>query len=317
MQALFFDNKLELIEMPEPEAREGELMVRILVSAICNTDLEIIKGYMGFRGILGHEFVGEVVTPGHILSGKRVTGEINCSCGSCYLCLSGRRTHCRSRTVMGIAGHQGAFAGFVALPAGNLHPVPDSLSSDSAVFTEPLAAALEIFEQINIRPGDTVFIFGAGKLGLLVSLVCRLRGFSCLTLDPDPMKVGFAKGLGIDACLLSELGENRMAEVCIDCTGDPGGLQTAMSHLWPRGILVLKTTVANPALPDLNSIVINEFTILGSRCGPFVPALNLLEKKLVDPLPLISARYSFGNIKEAFDHASRQGVHKIIIDHSG
>jgi len=315
MQALFFDNELVIKDIPVPEPGAGELLVKVKYSAICNTDLEIIKGYMGFTGVLGHEFVGEVVTKGHALSGKSVVGEINCSCRKCYLCLSGRPTHCTNRTVLGIAGHQGVFADYISLPANNLHFVPDSLEPEKAVFTEPLAAAVEIFEQVHMKPSQPVFIFGAGKLGLLVSMVARLQGFNYTTFDVLTEKTEFASALGINSRMAGDLKAEEKAEVCIDCTGNSEGINLALSHLWPRGTLVLKTTVAETAKPELNSIVINEFTILGSRCGVFKPALNLLERKLVDPLPLISGRFSFRDIISAFESAKKPSNHKIIIMH--
>jgi len=316
MQALLFENELIIKNIPIPEPAPGEVLVKILYSAICNTDLEIIKGYMGFSGVLGHEFTGRVISDNHPLKGKTVVGEINCSCGRCYLCLSGRRTHCTSRTVLGIAGHQGVFADFISLPVKNLHIVPGTLEGPVAVFTEPLAAAVEIFEQLHMKPSKPVFIFGAGKLGLLVSMVARLQGFDYTTFDILNEKASFAKGLGLHAKPLSELEPGEKAEVCIDCTGSAGGIELALSHLWPGGTLVLKTTVAEPAKPDLNSIVINEFTILGSRCGLFKPALNLLERKLIDPSPLISGKFAFNDIIKAFESAQKPSSHKIIIEHN-
>jgi threonine dehydrogenase-like Zn-dependent dehydrogenase len=315
MQALFFDNKLVIKDIPAPIPAAGEVLVKVAYSAICNTDLEIIKGYMRFKGVPGHEFVGEVVTPDHYLSGKTVVGEINCSCGKCYLCLSGRRTHCINRTVIGIAGHQGVFADYISLPAENLHIVPDSVEAEKAIFTEPLAAAVEIFEQLHMKPSKPVFIFGAGKLGLLVAMVARLHGIEYSIFDVVQDKVAFASALGINARLLGDMKAEEKAEVCIDCTGNSEGIKLALSHLWPRGTMVLKTTVAETAKPDLNSIVINEFTILGSRCGMFKPALNLLERKLIDPSPMISGRFPFRDIIRAFESAKKPLNHKIIIDH--
>ncbi|MCX6282429.1 MAG: alcohol dehydrogenase catalytic domain-containing protein [Bacteroidetes bacterium] len=316
MQALFFDNRLSLQDIPVPEPSRGEVLIKLLYSAICNTDLEIIKGYMGFKGVLGHEFVGRVITESHPLYGKTVVGEINCSCQQCYLCLSGRRTHCEHRSVIGIAGRQGAFADFISLPAENLHIVPDAIPLPLAVFTEPLAAAVEIFEQLHMKPSGSVFIFGAGKLGLLVSMVARLHGFDYTTFDAVTEKTAFAFKLGINSRTIRELSQHEKAEVCIDCTGSPAGISLAMSHLWPKGTLVLKTTVADPAKPDLNSIVINEFTVIGSRCGLFSPALNLLERRLVDPSTMISGKFMFMDIINAFEAAKNPLNHKIIIDHN-
>ncbi|MEI6884903.1 MAG: alcohol dehydrogenase catalytic domain-containing protein [Bacteroidota bacterium] len=315
MQSLFFEKELCLRDIPLPVPAPDEVLVKIKYSAICNTDLEIIKGYMGFKGVPGHEFVGEVVSQGNILSGKTVVGEINCSCGNCYLCRSGRRTHCMNRTVVGIAGRQGVFADFIALPAKNLHIVPDSVPVQMAVFTEPLAAAVEIFEQLHVKPSGNMMIFGAGKLGMLVSMVARLQGFDYTTVDTVPEKVRFALSAGINAVELRELDPASKAEVCVDCTGSSRGFELALSHLWPRGTMVLKTTVANTSSPDLNSIVINEFNILGSRCGLFKPALNLLERKLIDPSILVSGIYPFSEIISAFEAANNPENHKILIRH--
>lgn len=315
MKALFFDGSLSMVELPSPKPGEDEVLIKILYSAICNTDLEILQGYMGFRGVPGHEFVGEVVTKGSFLQGKTVIGEINCACGECYLCQTGRKTHCANRTVLGIDGHQGVFADYITLPEQNLHIVPDGLPLTSAVFTEPLAAAIEIFEQIQIRPSQNVFIFGAGKLGMLISQVFRLNGCDYTTFDPNEGKILKARKMGLNAKPLSSLGEGHKAEVCVDCTGSPDGINIALSHLFPRGKLVLKTTVANPEKIDLNQIVINEFEIIGSRCGLFEPALSLLSQGLVNPEPLISKIFEFSKIIDAFNVAKEPGSLKILIKH--
>lgn len=316
MKALFFDKNPELREVADPQPQNGELLVKIRTSAICNTDLEIIKGYMGFKGVPGHEFVGEVITSGNPLSGMRVAGEINCPCGTCYLCRTNRPTHCESRTVTGILMHQGVFADYICLPAGNLHRVPENIPDEIAVFTEPLAAAVEIFDQIHIRPSEKVFIFGAGKLGLLISMLFRLYGGSATTFDIHDRKVKIAQQLGLSAAPVSSLNPGDKAEVCIDCTGSPDGFSLAMSHLWPRGTLVLKTTVATPAMADLNQIVINEFQVKGSRCGPFPPALKILADGLINPTPLITATYDFGQITEALRVAALPESMKVLISHS-
>jgi len=315
MLALFFEGGLTLKEIPVPEPSRGEVLVRILYSAICNTDLEIIKGYMSFTGVPGHEFVGQVITPGHALTGRNVVGEINCSCGHCYMCRIGRPTHCFSRTVVGIAGHQGVFTEYICLPEGNLHIVPDSIPLPLAVFTEPLAAAAEIFEQLHIRPTEKVFILGAGKLGLLAAMVARLNGLDYTSFDTIAEKVDFAVRLGINARHLSSLEPDEKAGVCIDCSGSRDGAGIALSLLYPRGTLVLKTTVAETAKTDLNCIVVNELTVMGSRCGPFRPALNLLERKLADPRPLISGVFPFSDILKAFETAMNPLSLKIIIKH--
>lgn len=315
MKALFFDGSLRIKEVPKPRPGKNEVLIRILYSAICNTDLEIIKGYMGFKGVLGHEFVGEVVSPESPLKGKMVVGEINCSCGYCYLCQTGRQSHCTNRTVLGIAGHQGVFADFVVLPVENLHVVPEGLSPEKAVFTEPLAAAVEIMEQISIRPSSQVFIFGAGKLGLLIAQVFRLNGSPYAIFDLNPEKVSQAAQMGLKSMLLGDLHPEAKAEVCIDCTGNPEGIKTAMNHLYPRGKLILKTTVAEPEKIDLNQIVIHELEIIGSRCGPFEPALQLLSQGLVNPEPMISKVFPFKDILKAFDHARKPSILKVLIRH--
>jgi len=315
MKALIFDGTLEVREVPKPQPVNDEVLILIHYSAICNTDLEIIRGYMGFKGILGHEFVGEVVTSSSSLYGKIVVGEINCSCGQCYLCKTGRPSHCPNRSVLGILNHDGVFAKYIVLPERNLHVVHDGLQLESAVFTEPLAAAIEIFEQIRIKPSGNVFIFGAGKLGLLVAMVFRLNGCDYTLISRSKSKVAKARKMGINALMLSALPNQARAEVCVDCTGNPDGISLALSHLYPRGKLVLKTTVANPQKIDLNQIVINEFEIIGSRCGLFKPALSLLSQGFVDPTPMIAGTFKFKDILKAFEFAATPGTLKVLISH--
>lgn len=304
-----------MAEVPEPLPVNDEVLVRVLYSSICSTDLEIIKGYMGFNGIPGHEFAGEVVSASSPLFGKIVVGEINCSCGVCYLCRTGRRTHCPSRTVLGIQGHDGAFAGFIAVPERNLHVVPATLALESAVFTEPLAAALEIFEQVKIDPDGHAFIFGAGKLGLLVAQVFRLKGYGYTVFSRSDEKVNNAASMDLRTELVSGLRNTDLAEICIDCTGNAEGIQLALSHLYPRGKLVIKTTVAKTEKIDLNQVVINEFEVIGSRCGPFEPALSLLNKGLVKTQPMITEMVEFKDILKGFEFAARPGTIKVLIRH--
>jgi len=315
MRALVYDGELAIQQLPDPVAGEGEALIRVRYSSICNTDLEIIQGYMGFKGILGHEFVGEVITEKSKFYGKEVVGEINIACGECYMCQTGRKTHCTKRSVMGHFDHPGCFADYVVLPEQNLHVVPVSLDLPTAVFTEPMAAALEIFEQTKIKPTENVFIFGAGKLGLLITQVFRLSGCEYTLLDIHPAKIEFAKGLGLPARLVSDLKKEEKAEICVDCTGNPDGIGTALSHLHPRGTLILKTTVANPTRVDLNQIVVNEFNILGSRCGVFDPAISLLSQKLIDVESLITRIFPFDDIKEAFKLAAQPDTIKVLIRH--
>ena len=315
MKALIYDGSLHLQEVSKPLPGNDEVLIRVLYSSICNTDLEITKGYMGFNGILGHEFVGEVVSKSSSLFGKKVVGEINCSCCECYLCNTGRKNHCPYRTVLGIQDHDGVFAEFIVLPARNLHEVPEALALEDAVFTEPLAAAIEIFEQIQIKPSQNVFIFGAGKLGLLIAQVFRLNGCVYTTFARSEARVKKAMSMGINAELAGTLTDMDKAEVCVDCTGNPSGINLALKHLYPGGKLVLKTTVAQSEKIDLNQIVINEFEIIGSRCGLFEPALSLLSQGLVDPQPLISKTFDFKDILKGFEYAAKPNSLKVLIRH--
>ncbi len=315
MKALVFSETLKLKDVPDPKVNKGEVLIKVLYSSICNTDLEIIKGYMGFKGILGHEFVGMVMTPESRFYEQRVVGEINCSCGECYLCLTGRKTHCPYRSTLGIMNHDGVFAEYCVLPEANLHLVPEDLDPEIAVFTEPLAAAVEIFEQIQIRPSQNVFIFGAGKLGLLISQVFRLNGCETITFDISEAKVKKARSMGINSALVRTLSDSDKAEICVECTGNSAGIDLALKHLYPRGTLILKTTVDTCEKIDLNQIVINEFEIIGSRCGLFDPALSLLSQKLVNPKPMISKVFGFDEILKAFEWAAKPDTIKVLIRH--
>lgn len=316
MKALVYDGELSVREVPDPHPVEGECLIQVLYSAICHTDLEIIKGYMGFHGVLGHEFVGRVVTRESEFYGQVVTGEINCPCGHCYLCQTGRPTHCPHRTVLGISGRQGVFAEFLVLPSKNLHLIPAPVDPVEAVFTEPLAAAYEIFEGTAIKPTNRTFIFGAGKLGLLIAQVFRLSAVDYTLFDLQRQKIDIARSLGLHADYLSVLQPHDKAEVCVDCTGNPDGIRVALSHLYSRGNLILKTTVANPSPIDLNQLVIHEFSVTGSRCGPFEPAIRALSQKLVHVRPLITKQMDFADILDGFTLAKQPDVLKIIFKHS-
>jgi threonine dehydrogenase-like Zn-dependent dehydrogenase len=317
MRALIYDGALNMTDIPAPEPQEGEVLIRVLWSSICNTDLEIVKGYMNFKGIPGHEFVGEVISRGSRFSGKKVVGEINCSCGQCVMCLSGNRTHCVNRSVLGIFNRNGVFAEYTALPEENLHLIPDGVTETEAVFTEPLAAALRILDQVSIGARENVFIFGCGKLGMLISQVFHISGIDYRAFDVLPLKVSLARQTGLNAEVLSSLDPAGKAWVCIDCTGNPEGIRMAMSHLHPTGTLVLKTTVAKPADIDLNQVVINEFRIVGSRCGSFRPALGLLQKKTVTTSRMVSEVFDFTDIIRAFEFARKDNVIKVLLNHTG
>jgi threonine dehydrogenase-like Zn-dependent dehydrogenase len=263
----------------------------------------------------GHEFVGRVEraegAPEWV--GRRVVGEINAVCGGCAACLAGRRSHCERRSVLGIVGRDGAFATHLALPIANLHAVPDSLPDEAAVFAEPTAAALEVREQVGIGPGDRVVVIGPGKLGQLVAQTLALTGCELLVVGRSPRPLERLAALGIAAGTVERL-EPRAADVAVECTGQPEGFELARLAVRPRGTIVLKSTYAGPASLDLSRIVVDEITVVGSRCGPMAPALELLASGRVDPRPLIDARLPLADGLAAFEAAARPGVLKVLIE---
>ncbi|NIO11067.1 MAG: alcohol dehydrogenase catalytic domain-containing protein, partial [Deltaproteobacteria bacterium] len=297
---------------PEPAADERNALVRVLLAGICSTDLQIFKGYMGFQGIPGHEFVGEVAEGPQGLQGKRVTGEINFACGSCESCQSGLGRHCAERRVMGILGADGCFAEYVKVPVENLHPVLEQLSNEEAVFTEPLAAAFEISEQVQFSAGDQVLVLGDGKLGLLCAQALRLTGAKVSLLGKHEDKLSLLQGMEIQTCLLSHWKPQRY-DVVVEATGSSGGLKMALEAVRPRGTLVLKSTLAEPHTLSLAPVVINEVTVVGSRCGLFPPALDALAKKEVIVTPLIDGIYALKDGAKAVAHAARAGALKVIL----
>ena len=315
MRALWLEDRRLSVrgDAPIPEPPPGEALVRVLRAGICNTDIELMHGYYPFTGIPGHEFVGVVEQGPAALLGRRVVGEINAVCGSCGACLAGRRTHCERRTVLGIVRRHGAFADYLILPAENLHPIPDAVSTDAGVFTEPLAAALEIQEQVPIGSGDRVLVVGDGKLGQLVAQTLALTGCTLLVVGRHDSKLALLATRGI------EIGHADRAmrgefDVAVECTGDPEGFAVAQRAVRPRGTLVMKSTYAGALMLDASAVVVQELTLVGSRCGPFAPALRLLVEKLVAVEPMIHARYPLGEALTAFDHAQRPGVLKVLLD---
>ncbi len=315
MRALVYDGELRLVEdYPRPVPPPGEALVRVQLAGICNTDLEIVRGYMGFQGVLGHEFVGVVEEcADESLVGQRVVGEINCYCGECPTCRAGAPTHCPNRTTLGIWGRDGALADYLSLPVANLHPVPEAVSDEAAVFVEPLAAALEILEQVQVKPTDRVVVLGDGKLGLLVAQVLGLTGCDLIVGGRHKEKLGILKRRGIDARLAGELPAEK-ADVVVDCTGHPSGFAAARGLVKPRGTLVLKSTFHGDVGVNLSTLVVDEITLVGSRCGPFAPALRLLERGLVDVESLISATYPLDAGLAAFERAQEKGTLKVILD---
>ena len=314
MKALVYDGELRLDEnYPKPVASPGEALVRVKVAGICNTDLEIVRGYMGFTGVLGHEFVGIVEEcEAEDLVGQRVVGEINAYCGRCRYCQRGMPTHCPHRTVLGIWKRDGAFAEYLCLPARNLHPVPEGMADEVALFTEPLAAALEITDQVHIRPTDQVVVLGDGKLGLLVAQVLGLLGCDLMVVGHHEEKLAILARQGIRTALEQEAPE-LAADVVVECTGNPDGFATAKAMLRPRGKLVLKSTYHGLPQVNLTSLVVDEQVVIGSRCGPFDAALRLLERGLVEVKPLISAIYPLEEGLAAFEKAKERETLKVLL----
>ena len=312
MQAVVYDGKVRLAEVNPPEPKEGEALIEVLTAGICRTDIEITQGYMRFHGVLGHEFVGRVreCSAAPELEGLRVVGEINIAPEAED---DLERRHTPGREVLGIAGRNGCIAELIALPVENLHAVPDPIPDRVAVFVEPLAAALEILEQVDIPPTESVAVLGDGKLGLLVARVLSLRGSPVTLYGRHERKLEIARGYGAMASHADEA-PLRAFDLVVDCAGSPDGFLKSLSLLRPRGTLVLKTTTAAPPDFHLAQIVIDEITIVGSRCGPFAPALRLLEAGLVDTEPLIEAVYPLEQGPAALEHATRRGALKVLIE---
>jgi threonine dehydrogenase-like Zn-dependent dehydrogenase len=302
-------------DLPLPQPPAGEVLIQVRRAGVCNTDLELLHGYYPFTGIPGHEFVGEVISEGE-WQGQRVCGEINIACGRCARCRAGLKTHCEQRTALGISGRDGAFAQYLCLPLENLHPVPDSVPDDEAVFVEPLAAALQVTRQVHVRPTDRVVVLGDGKLGLLCAQVLALSGCHLLAVGRHPAKLAVLAARGIQTALVdaSELDMLRDQDIVVECTGRAQGFDLARRLLRPQGTLILKSTYAGQLTLDLSRLVVDEITIVGSRCGPFAPALDLLSRRLVDVRSLVHAHYPLQDGLAAIEHARRPGALKVILD---
>ncbi|WP_066425261.1 alcohol dehydrogenase catalytic domain-containing protein [Anabaena sp. 4-3] len=315
MKGLWLENKqLQLrtdIQIPEPPP--GEALVRVLRAGICNTDLELLRGYYPYTGVLGHEFVGVVEQGAEHLVNKRVVGEINAACGYCRFCRRGEPTHCENRTVLGIVNRHGAFAEYLCLPIENLHPVPENVPTDIATFTEPLAAALEIQQQIKICADDRVLVVGDGKLGQLVAQTLALTGCELLVIGRHRDKLANLEARGIKTGLVDAV-KDRSFDISVECTGNPEGFAIARRGLRPRGTLILKSTYAGNLSLDASALVVDEITLLGSRCGPFPAALELLAAEKVDVKPLIHATYPLTEGLEAFAQAQQRGVLKVLLE---
>lgn len=315
MRAIQFDGQLKYRpSLPEPVPVAGEALIRTRLAGICNTDLEIMRGYLGFRGVLGHEFVGVVERADDApeLVGQRVVGEINANCGVCPTCLRGDVTHCPSRTTLGIDRRDGTMADYFTLPASLLRPVPDSIPDEWAVFTEPLAAACEITDRVPIRPSDRVIVVGDGKLGLLVAQVLQLTGCDLLVVGRHAEKLAILERRGVRTRRAGE-GIAPGADVVVEVTGSPAGFATSRDLVRPRGTLVLKSTFHGEVSLDLSAVVVDEVTMVGSRCGPFPAALRLLEQGLVDVEPLIHKTFALEEGLAAFERAAAPGVLKVLL----
>ena len=330
MRALTYHNNTLTLEKnyPRPDLQPGEALIRVLLAGICNTDLEITRGYLAFQGVLGHEFVGIVENvhegPGAsrptYLIGKRVVGEINAACrrSDCLYCSQNMPTHCPDRTTLGILNRDGAFAEYLTLPVENLHIVPDNVSDEEAVFVEPLAANFEILEQVHLKPTDSVVILGDGKMGQLAAQVLPLSGCEVMMVGKHEEKLALAAKHGVRTFMLDDpqsfrLENRRRVDLVVECSGSAQGLELALRLVRPRGSIVLKSTVAAQSTLHLAPLVIDEIRLQGSRCGPFVPALRALSQRRVDVLPLISARYSLDEGLEAFEQAGKKGMLKVLV----
>lgn len=300
-------------DLPLPSLEAGEALIRVRLAGICGTDLQLLKGYYPFTGIPGHEFVGEVVQAPEApqLIDQRVVGEINVGCGQCALCNTGLNKHCRQRSVLGMKNHHGAFAEFLRLPVANLHIVPDQIPDEKAVFTEPVAAAAHILEQVNIKPDSNVLVIGAGRLGLLISQVIKTTQCQLRVVVRHDKQRQILEQFGIRA-----IGEQQLpkaeADVVIEACGSPSGLRSAIDAVKPLGSIVLKSTYAGETDFDFSRIVVDEINLIGSRCGNFETALRLLQYD-IDPMPLISCQYGFNQVRRAFEAAKLPGALKVLL----
>lgn len=330
MRALVYNGTTLTLENNYPPLTpvEGEALIRVLQVGICNTDIEIVRGYMNFTGVLGHEFVGVVEEIfgssaqqryGHLI-GKRVVGDINAACRrpDCYYCQHDMHTHCPNRTTLGIVKRDGAFADYLMLPVENLHSVPDNVSDEDAVFVEPLAANFEILEQIHIKPTDSVIVLGDGKMGQLAARVLSLSNCAVSLVGKHEEKLALVEQCGVKTHLLEDIEQLASANIervdhIVECTGSAQGIELAINLVKPRGNLILKSTVADRSTLNMAPIVVDEIRVQGSRCGPFEPALHALSQKLIDVHPLISASFPIEEGVAAFKCAEQKGVLKVLV----
>ncbi len=319
MKAIVFDNELKLDNnYPKPVPQEGEALIRVTLAGICNTDYEITKGYMGYVGVLGHEFVGvveEVNGEDKSLVGKRVVAEISYGCNdpNCEWCAKKNYRHCPNRHTIGIWKKDGCMAEYLTVPTNILFEVPENVTDEQAVFVEPLAAACEILEQLHIEPMSKILVLGDGKLGLTTALTLNAHNLDVLLVGKHQNKLDIAAAQGVKTQLLSEFTPEKKFDIVVEATGSASGFETSMSLTKPRGVLVLKSTVASGKELNLAPIVIDEITVLGSRCGQFPPALRLLKNNRIDFTPFITKTYSIDEALEAFEANKSKESLKILI----
>jgi len=315
MLAVQLDHRrVEVKRLPRPRVPPGHALIRLLCGGICNTDLELQRGYYGFSGIPGHEFAGVVVEADRRdLIGRRVVGEINLDCGCCEFCRRGLGRHCPKRTVLGIVKHPGAFREFLTLPERNLHVVPDAIPTEEAVFIEPLAAAAEILDQVSIPCSSPVAVLGDGKLGLLVAQVLKAHGYRVYQFGRHKEKLRIAAHAGIETEVVNDRLPAAAYDWVIDATGSPKGLAAAVGMTRPRGTIIMKSTVHGLAGFDTAPIIVNEITLVGSRCGRFEPAIELLKNHLINVADMISEQLPLARAPEAFRTAAKSGVLKVLL----
>ncbi len=316
MLAVHLENgRVAMRRRPRPKRPEGFALIRLLLGGICNTDLELQRGYYGFRGTPGHEFTGEVVEADTAaLAGKRVAGEINLECGRCEWCARELGRHCPNRTVLGIVKHPGAFAEFLTLPERNLHVLPESIANEHAVFTEPLAAACEILEQVRIPKGAEVAVLGDGKLGLLIAQVLNAHGARVVQFGRHHQKLRIAEAAGVATEIAGKTLPRAAYDWVVEATGSAEGLRQAVAMTRPRGTLIMKSTVHGAVPFDSAPVIVNEITLVGSRCGRFEPALKLLRSGKLRLDAMISERFALSDAPRAFERAAQRGVLKVLLE---
>lgn len=314
MKAVYLSQgKVSVEEFPPPQRLPGFALIRTLAAGICNTDLELQRGYYQFEGIPGHEFVGEVLeSDSKELIGCRVAGEINLFCGRCDYCAIGLGRHCRNRSVLGIVRHPGAFAELLTLPDRNLHLIPSGISDEEAVLIEPLAAACEILDQVALPLGEAVAVLGDGKLGLLIAQVLRAHGSQVTVFGHHAGKLAIVAAHGIAVSTSHEYPREHFPFV-VECTGSAAGLNNAIQMVQPRGTIIMKSTVHDKVTMDTAPVIVNEISLIGSRCGRFEPAIQLLRDRKIDVRPMLSAEFPLEQAPAAFAEAARKGVLKIIL----